>query len=62
MTQSRSVKGTITGLAAAQMITGIYIPVLPAILPLLIAGNGYSYSRQACSSRPTTSPPHSPSR
>ncbi len=36
-------KGTITGLAAAHMITDIYMPVLPAILPLLIAQNGYSY-------------------
>jgi FSR family fosmidomycin resistance protein-like MFS transporter len=37
------VKNTITGLAAAHMITDIYMPVLPAILPLLIANNGYSY-------------------
>jgi MFS transporter, FSR family, fosmidomycin resistance protein len=37
------VKNTITGLAAAHMITDIYMPVLPAILPLLIARNGYSY-------------------
>jgi MFS transporter, FSR family, fosmidomycin resistance protein len=37
------VKKTITGLAAAHMITDIYMPVLPAILPLLIAQNGYSY-------------------
>jgi FSR family fosmidomycin resistance protein-like MFS transporter len=37
------VKKTITGLAAANMITDIYMPVLPAILPLLIAQNGYSY-------------------
>ena len=36
-------KNTITGLAAAHMITDIYMPVLPAILPLLIANNGYSY-------------------
>ncbi|HEX3002226.1 MAG TPA: MFS transporter [Methanoregula sp.] len=36
-------KNTITGLAAAHMITDIYMPVLPAILPLLIAQNGYSY-------------------
>lgn len=36
-------KGTITGLAAAHMITDIYMPVLPAILPLLITNNGYSY-------------------
>ena len=36
-------QNTITGLAAAHMITDIYIPVLPAILPLLIAENGYSY-------------------
>lgn len=36
-------KKTITGLAAAHMITDIYMPVLPAILPLLIAQNGYSY-------------------
>jgi FSR family fosmidomycin resistance protein-like MFS transporter len=37
------VKNTITGLAAAHLITDIYMPVLPAILPLLIAQNGYSY-------------------
>jgi MFS transporter, FSR family, fosmidomycin resistance protein len=37
------VKNTITGLAAAHMITDIYMPVLPAILPLLIARNGYSF-------------------
>jgi FSR family fosmidomycin resistance protein-like MFS transporter len=37
------VKNTITGLAAAHMITDIYMPVLPAILPILIAQNGYSY-------------------
>jgi FSR family fosmidomycin resistance protein-like MFS transporter len=37
------VKNTVTGLAAAHMITHIYLPVLPAILPLLIAQNGYSY-------------------
>lgn len=36
-------KKTITGLAAAHMVTDIYMPVLPAILPLLIAQNGYSY-------------------
>lgn len=36
-------KKTITGLAAAHMITDIYMPVLPAILPLLILQNGYSY-------------------
>jgi len=43
MRRSRSVKDTITGLAAAHLITDIYMPVLPAILPLLIAQNGYSY-------------------
>jgi FSR family fosmidomycin resistance protein-like MFS transporter len=37
------VKNTITGLAAAHMVTDIYMPVLPAILPLLIAQNGYTY-------------------
>jgi MFS transporter, FSR family, fosmidomycin resistance protein len=37
------VKKTITGLAAAHMVTDIYMPVLPAILPLLILNNGYSY-------------------
>ena len=36
-------KHTITGLAAAHLVTDIYMPVLPAILPLLIADNGYSY-------------------
>lgn len=43
MTPPRSVKSTVTGLAAAHLITDIYMPVLPAILPLLIAQNGYSY-------------------
>ena len=43
MSEPRSVKNTITGLAAAHMVTDIYMPVLPAILPLLIAQNGYSY-------------------
>ena len=37
------VKKTITGLAAAHLVTDIYMPVLPAILPLLILNNGYSY-------------------
>lgn len=36
-------KKTVTGLAAAHLVTDIYMPVLPAILPLLIAQNGYSY-------------------
>ncbi len=36
-------KETITGLAAAHLVTDIYMPVLPAILPFLIAQNGYSY-------------------
>jgi len=36
-------KKTITGLAAAHLVTDIYMPVLPAILPLLILNNGYSY-------------------
>ncbi len=36
-------KKTVTGLAAAHLVTDIYMPVLPAILPLLIANNGYSY-------------------
>jgi len=43
VSEPRSVKNTITGLAAAHMVTDIYMPVLPAILPLLIAQNGYSY-------------------
>ncbi|MDD1694461.1 MAG: MFS transporter [Methanoregula sp.] len=43
MTGPASVKKTITGLAAAHMVTDIYMPVLPAILPLLILNNGYSY-------------------
>jgi FSR family fosmidomycin resistance protein-like MFS transporter len=43
MNEPRSVRNTLTGLAAAHMITDIYMPVLPAILPLLIARNGYSY-------------------
>jgi FSR family fosmidomycin resistance protein-like MFS transporter len=37
------VNDTITGLAAAHLVTDIYMPVLPAILPLLILQNGYSY-------------------
>lgn len=37
------VKKTITGLAAAHLVTDIYMPVLPAILPLLILNYGYSY-------------------
>jgi len=36
-------KKAITGLAAAHLVTDIYMPVLPAILPLLIVNNGYSY-------------------
>ena len=43
LTETCSSKNTITGLAAAHMVTDIYMPVLPAILPLLIAQNGYSY-------------------
>jgi FSR family fosmidomycin resistance protein-like MFS transporter len=39
----QGVKDTITGLAAAHFVTDIYMPVLPAILPFLIAQNGYSY-------------------
>jgi FSR family fosmidomycin resistance protein-like MFS transporter len=37
------VTNTVTGLAAAHLVTDIYMPVLPAILPFLIAENGYSY-------------------
>jgi MFS transporter, FSR family, fosmidomycin resistance protein len=37
------VKKTVTGLAAAHLVTDIYMPVLPAILPLLVTNNGYSY-------------------
>jgi hypothetical protein len=33
-------KKTITGLAAAHLVTDSYMPVLPAILPLLILNNG----------------------
>jgi len=43
VTPPRSVRQTITGLSAAHLVTDIYMPVLPAILPLLIAQNGYSY-------------------
>lgn len=43
MNEPEGVKNTITGLAAAHLVTDIYMPVLPAILPFLIAGNGYSY-------------------
>ncbi len=43
MNEDAGIKKTITGLAAAHMVTDIYMPVLPAILPLLIAQNGYSY-------------------
>ncbi|MCX6688917.1 MAG: MFS transporter [Methanoregula sp.] len=31
------------GLSVAHFVTDIYMPVLPAILPLLIANNGFSY-------------------
>jgi FSR family fosmidomycin resistance protein-like MFS transporter len=41
--EPQSVHTTITGLAAAHLVTDIYMPVLPAILPLLILHNGYSY-------------------
>ncbi|MBN1432032.1 MAG: MFS transporter [Methanomicrobiaceae archaeon] len=34
---------SILGLSAAHMVNDIYSPVLPAILPLLILQNGYSY-------------------
>jgi FSR family fosmidomycin resistance protein-like MFS transporter len=34
---------SIWGLSAAHMITDLYSPVLPAILPLLIADQGYSF-------------------
>lgn len=34
---------TILGLAASHVVNDIYSPVLPAILPLLILQNGYSY-------------------
>ena len=43
MITPRRVSNTLTGLAAAHLVTDIYMPVLPAILPLLIAQNGYSY-------------------
>jgi len=43
VTTPRRVSNTLTGLAAAHLVTDIYMPVLPAILPLLIAQNGYSY-------------------
>lgn len=33
----------IFGLSAAHLVTDLYTPVLPAILPLLIAEHGYSY-------------------
>ncbi|HOX35878.1 MAG TPA: MFS transporter [Methanoregulaceae archaeon] len=33
----------IAGLAAAHLVTDIYMPVLPAILPLLVSVDGYSY-------------------
>ncbi|MCX6687878.1 MAG: MFS transporter, partial [Methanoregula sp.] len=32
-----------SGLAAAHFVTDLYMPVLPAILPLLILNNGYTY-------------------
>ena len=41
--EPQSVHTTVTGLAAAHLVTDIYMPVLPAILPLLILNNGYSY-------------------
>ena len=34
---------TILGLAASHVVNDVYSPVLPAILPLLILQNGYSY-------------------
>lgn len=37
------VKKTITGLAAGHAVTDIYMSVIPAMLPLLILGHGYSY-------------------
>ncbi|MDO9325651.1 MAG: MFS transporter [Methanoregula sp.] len=43
MAPQKSATKTVTGLAAAHMVTDIYMPVLPAILPLLILNNGYSY-------------------
>lgn len=43
MNEPQGIKNTLTGLAAAHLVTDIYMPVLPAILPLLIAQNGYSY-------------------
>ena len=36
-------KKILSGLAAAHLVTDIYLPVLPAILPLLILDNGYSF-------------------
>jgi FSR family fosmidomycin resistance protein-like MFS transporter len=36
-------KRAIFGLSAAHLVTDLYTPVLPAILPLLISEHGYSY-------------------
>ncbi|KUL03042.1 MAG: Major facilitator superfamily MFS_1, partial [Methanoculleus marisnigri] len=34
---------SVWGLSAAHLVTDLYSPVLPAILPLLIAEQGYSF-------------------
>jgi FSR family fosmidomycin resistance protein-like MFS transporter len=41
--EPQDVKKTIRELAAAHLVTDIYMPVLPAILPLLILTHGYTY-------------------
>jgi len=43
MNEPAEMRKTVAGLAAAHMVTDIYMPVLPAILPLLVLNNGYSY-------------------
>ena len=39
---NREMRG-VTGLSAAHLVIDLYSPVLPAVLPLLIANHGYSY-------------------
>lgn len=43
MTTLAGTKKTIAGLFLAHLVLDMYMPVLPAILPLLISQNGYSY-------------------
>jgi MFS family permease len=40
--EPQSIYTTVTGLAVGDLVTDIYMPVLPSILPRLILNNGYS--------------------